>query len=580
MSRKDIHDRLHYKAQALIQINGFTIVDAEGKLLNSSGSWPVRSQNIADQVYFKALKSNPDLKSYVSKPVQRNGGDMWVVYLGRKVTTANGELLGFILGTVELSYFERTFAAINLGKDAWISLFRNDGVLLVNYPWTESIIGRTFTNSPRALENGDRGTIRYFSKLRGRDRILAADRVTEFPLYVAASQDTGAVLANWRQDEQALLSISILAILAITTILYLFHRQFAQRDRLSEQQLALEKQRLETAVNNMSQGLLLFDSSERLVICNNYYLDMYGLTQEQVKPGLTIRDLVALRKGAAGFKGDFESYYADLLQGVMSGTVCERLTKTVDGRSIKVANHPLPDGGWVSIHEDVTEKLSIDLERERERAFLQQIIDNVPVMIAVKDAKTRRFVLVNRAAEAIWGIPPQNAVGKTDHEVFAQAQADRIAAVDNQALSSSEPLYLDAHPSFARADSKVTVTSKRIVIYGRDNEPQYLICVIEDVTKQKQLEQDRDENREFLQTIIDNVPMMITVKDATTRRYLLANPAVKTIWNISATGVMGKTPEEIFPPERAGQIRANDESALQSAQPLVLSTYPLRSEYG
>ena len=64
----------------------------------------------------------------------------------------------------------------------------------------------------------------------------------------------------------------------IAALLFLVVRKLSQQHLASQQRLRLEKQRLDTAVNNMTQGLLLFDSSQRLVICNQRYIDMYGLS--------------------------------------------------------------------------------------------------------------------------------------------------------------------------------------------------------------------------------------------------------------------------------------------------------------
>ena len=69
-------------------------------------------------------------------------------------------------------------------------------------------------------------------------------------------------------------------------MLFLVVRKLSQQHRLSEQRLRLEKQRLDTAVNNMTQGLLLFDSSQRLVVCNQRYIEMYGLSRGRREAGL------------------------------------------------------------------------------------------------------------------------------------------------------------------------------------------------------------------------------------------------------------------------------------------------------
>ena len=57
-----------------------------------------------------------------------------------------------------------------------------------------------------------------------------------------------------------------------------------------------EKERLDTALNNMSQGLIMFDAAERVVVCNDFYIEMYGMSREIVKPGCSFSDLLKYRE--------------------------------------------------------------------------------------------------------------------------------------------------------------------------------------------------------------------------------------------------------------------------------------------
>ena len=104
----------------------------------------------------------------------------------------------------------------------------------------------------------------------------------------------------------------------------------------------------------MTQGLLLFDSSQRLVICNQRYIEMYGLSAEVVKPGCTFRDVIAHRKATGSFVGDVDQY---CLPRAARHRARQTMTiETPDGRSIQIVNEPLADGGWVATHEDITER--------------------------------------------------------------------------------------------------------------------------------------------------------------------------------------------------------------------------------
>jgi PAS domain-containing protein len=109
--------------------------------------------------------------------------------------------------------------------------------------------------------------------------------LNDFPIAVIATTTVSAALADWREQIRFLIAAAGLSVFVITGMLFLVVRKLSQQHRLSQQRLTQEKQRLDTAVNNMTQGLLLFDSSQRLVVCNQRYIEMYGLSTEVVEPG-------------------------------------------------------------------------------------------------------------------------------------------------------------------------------------------------------------------------------------------------------------------------------------------------------
>src|ERR1700675_426112 len=100
------------------------------------------------------------------------------------------------------------------------------------------------------------------------------------------------------------------------------------------QVLRNDEQLLHTVLNNMSQGVLLFDSELRLVICNQRYIEMYGLSPENVKPGCTLLDLLDSRARAGTFSGNPADYVASLVECIAEGKTFTNTTKLSDGRVI------------------------------------------------------------------------------------------------------------------------------------------------------------------------------------------------------------------------------------------------------
>jgi PAS domain S-box-containing protein len=126
-----------------------------------------------------------------------------------------------------------------------------------------------------------------------------------------------------------------------------------------------QDQEMATAFDHMSQGLGMFDSTGRLILINNRYREMYGLSAEQAKRGDTLRELFQHRVKVGTFAGDVDKYIDSVMRQFARGESVDRIVETPDGHFYSVSNRPLPSGGWVSTHEDITERLRQDQERDR-----------------------------------------------------------------------------------------------------------------------------------------------------------------------------------------------------------------------
>jgi diguanylate cyclase (GGDEF)-like protein len=142
----------------------------------------------------------------------------------------------------------------------------------------------------------------------------------------------------------------------------------------SQQQEEQEKRRLDIAVNNIIQGLLLFDADERIVVCNRQYIEMYGLSPEVVRPGLSFRDLMAHRKESGSFTGDVEQLRSSVMRDVARGIPSRVVLESADGRVIETLCQPLANGGWLATMEDVTQRRLYD-ERIAHMAHYDALTD-------------------------------------------------------------------------------------------------------------------------------------------------------------------------------------------------------------
>jgi diguanylate cyclase (GGDEF)-like protein/PAS domain S-box-containing protein len=160
-----------------------------------------------------------------------------------------------------------------------------------------------------------------------------------------------------------------------------------------------------------------------------------------------------------------------------------------DGRIIAVASQPTPDGsGWVVTHQDITERRRMEVERDRSQAFAATVIENVPTTVLLKDARTLRYVLVNRAAEAYFGMPREKMIGKLVADVHTKAEADAIAEYDRQLLEDGLPQHHEDHPVTRPNGERRVVATTRVVIRDAQGEPQYLLALVDDRTHRKRAE--------------------------------------------------------------------------------------------
>jgi methyl-accepting chemotaxis protein len=117
----------------------------------------------------------------------------------------------------------------------------------------------------------------------------------------------------------------------------------------------------EIALNNMAQGVVMFDTQHRLLVVNARYLEMYNIPPGTWKLGTTLHELVRDRVKVGSLAGDTEQYVADIMSAMKEGRTINRVFETPDGRSIAVINKPSSDGSyWIGTHYDITERRKIE----------------------------------------------------------------------------------------------------------------------------------------------------------------------------------------------------------------------------
>ena len=138
---------------------------------------------------------------------------------------------------------------------------------------------------------------------------------------------------------------------------------------------------LAMVLDNMTQGVVMFDAAERLIVCNNRFIEMYGLSRDVVKPGCTFLDVITHRKTTGSLDLDVGEYRSAVLAAMKQGKTLSGIAETPDGRTISVVNRPIAGRAfWLGTHDDITERMLAErqstflMEHERRREFIESEI--------------------------------------------------------------------------------------------------------------------------------------------------------------------------------------------------------------
>jgi len=253
--------------------------------------------------------------------------------------------------------------------------------------------------------------------------------------------------------------------------------------------LSEQNRQLDGALNSMIQGLCMFDARDRLMIWNQRYIEMYHIDRKRIWRGCSLRDVLYARLAAGTFPHDPDAYQAERQAALDKGETFTLTVELADGRITTIVNHAMAGGGWVAMHEDVTERVRAERALEQTRSFLDTIIENVPSPIIVKSIPDLRYLLVNRAAEKYLGIERATMLGKTTRETLPEASAELVDTTDRALVTSGDAVCLGEHAVLTPGNGTRIVTAARLPVTGADGKPQYLISLINDLTERKRQEE-------------------------------------------------------------------------------------------
>jgi PAS domain S-box-containing protein len=328
------------------------------------------------------------------------------------------------------------------------------------------------------------------------------------------------------------------------------HEDITERQR-AEVKIREQKQQLDAAVGNMAQGLVMFDADQCLVQWNRRYIEMYGLSPDIVKVGCSDLDLMKHRKELGVISGDLNQRRQDLAARLAKGETWSSVIDLPDGRSIQRIHRPMAGGGWVSTHEDIT-------ERKRDQDRLKKSEQHFQDAQIVGGMGSWEWDIVSNTLDwsdhifRIFGTEPQS-FGAT-YEAFLDFikpdDRDRVTAAVNAALKESKPY--DIEHRIVRPDGQERwVRERGSVEFDDAGEPVNMLGTVQDITDRKEAERRVQEREERLSAIMDNAAdgiITITVHGIVES----FNRAAEAIFGYSEEEIRGQSINVLMPePDRS-----------------------------
>jgi diguanylate cyclase (GGDEF)-like protein/PAS domain S-box-containing protein len=522
------------------------------------------------------------------------------------VIDRDGAAIGVVSIGLDLNWFNKLAAEAGRDDGALVLLLDGAGNLLARYPEKPEWIGRNWRGYPllERMEAAPQGSADIYSSLVP-PQIIGWVPVPGTPARIAVGFDRTKVLARV-DTEVATAGLVILLVTAIAALAsfplargivqplkLLTAGAEAARDRLieslpvvhgyaevrslamsldklladrnareeemlearasaerAEQQAREAHTRLSAAIEMLPEAIAIFDADDRFALWNRRYAELYSTPAVGMKFEELVREMMAhgQHPGAVGRE---EEWLAERL-AKHNLPECTHEQPLAGDRWLRVEERRMADGGTIGIWVDIT-----DLKR-REASF-RLLFDSNPLPMCVYDCETLRFLAVNDAAVRHYGYSREQFLGMTILGIRPLEQRGELERTVRTGIQEGT----DRFWQHTKADgTRITVAIYKQAL-THDDRAAALVAMI-DVSERVRAEDELRQTRAFLDTVVENIPAMLFVKDAKEHRYILFNKAGEELLGVPRAELIGRNDHDLFPQREADQFVARDREVLQA----------------
>jgi PAS domain S-box-containing protein len=474
-------------------IDRLFLADKNGTVWADSPVVPgAKGNNFAHRNWYRGLVKN-NFQPYISKAYKRIlAPQINVVNASFPIKTEEGEVLGILVIQLQLAQFKTWSERKELEPGEIIYIVDQAGQL-ISGPGADSekpIIDYSKGQAVPKVLQGKSGVEKIYSHEHKQELLVAYAPVPGY--------NWGVVVAQPFAQAFVKRNASLASVLIIFGIIFLLNILFAYliihnmgKLRRTKEMLRKNEERYALALKGTNDGLWDWDVTTNKVFFSARWKSMLGYAEDEFpntfeawKERLHPEDVDrAMATIQAYFDKKTQIYESEYRLLHKDGTY-----RWILARGMALWNKDGQPYRMIGSHTDLTERKRLEDQREQAENFLSSIVENVPIMLFVKDARDLRMIRWNKASEEITGINAVEIIGKTDYDFFPKEQAEFFVSKDREVLNTGQLFEVQEEPIDTRHKGTRTLRTKKIPIMDQAGKALYLLGISEDITEKKKAE--------------------------------------------------------------------------------------------
>jgi diguanylate cyclase (GGDEF)-like protein/PAS domain S-box-containing protein len=341
----------------------FGQITANGYLVQTTSGQLEAPIYVGDRKHFIAQRNNPEDELFIGDPVFLRSTGKYSIPVARRLRAPDGTFAGILTGQVDPLFVEQFSQTLKLGPGSNISIRGLDGVLRASYGFVTPPVQQTAVMK-EAMTHAHDGYFWGGGAADGVTRLVTYRSLSDFPLVLTIGESEEHIFAGFRHHR--LIYVSVAAAFTLVTIIFVV--MILQRQSTLERsnsRLETVNRRFDTALSHITQGITMYDRDHKLVVRNDRFAKIYGFSPELVTVGRPFRELIAYQMKVGNVRQDPDRYVAIRMERLSRDRIYSAQHLLANGRTVAVFSHALENGGWVSTHEDITDRKNSETRIEQ-----------------------------------------------------------------------------------------------------------------------------------------------------------------------------------------------------------------------